>query len=60
MNIENIINQDDKIRKEAQIKDQKELKFLGSTRKIPGHTLFCINVTFIKPTNFWWFQTRRH
>ena len=53
MNIENIINQDDQIRKEAQIKDQKELKFLGSTRKIPGHTLFCINVKTgeIKPTN---------
>ena len=55
MNIENIINQDDKIRKEAQIKDQKELKFLGSTRKIQGHTLFCINVKTgeIKPANMY-------
>ena len=55
MNIENIINQDDQIRKESQIKDQKELKILGSTRKIPGHTLFCINVKTgeIKPTNMY-------
>ena len=44
MNTDKIISQDDQIIKESQIKDQKELKFLGSARRIPGHTLFSINV----------------